>query len=137
MKVVDASVVVKWVIEEEGSKEAHRLLEAHLRGDDSLAAPDLMPLEVASAFWKRRRYIPADKAREALVSLFELAIEVYPLDSHLGKRALEIAYDLGISPYDGVYVALAEILSAPLVSADNTLLRAAKRLISIEHIRSL
>ena len=46
--VVDASVAVKWLIAEEGSDFANRLVEL---GDD-LHAPRLMASEVANALWR-------------------------------------------------------------------------------------
>ena len=43
--VVDASVAVKWLVEEEGSASAERLL----KGDHNLHAPRLMVSEIANA----------------------------------------------------------------------------------------
>ena len=43
--VVDASVAVKWLVEEPGSAEARELLA----GEDSLLAPDLLVPEVCNA----------------------------------------------------------------------------------------
>ena len=47
--VVDASVAVKWLVEEEGSASAERLLE----GDHDLHAPRLMVPEIANALWRK------------------------------------------------------------------------------------
>ena len=49
--VVDASVAVKWLVAEEDSDAADRLLA----GGDDLYAPRLMVSEVANAVWRKAR----------------------------------------------------------------------------------
>ena len=49
--VVDASVALKWLVEEEGSEAANRLLQ----GDHELYAPRLMASEIANALWRKAR----------------------------------------------------------------------------------
>src|SRR6516165_8263674 len=58
--IIDASVALKWVIEEDGSEEAGALL----RGEP-LAAPDLLVVECANVLWAkaRRRSLTRDSRR--------------------------------------------------------------------------
>ena len=49
--VVDASVAVKWLVAEEDSEAADRLLA----GGDDLHAPRLMASEIANALWRKAR----------------------------------------------------------------------------------
>ena len=65
MLVVDASVVVKWVTEEDGSDAATELLNMEL------AAPDLWLPEAANALWAKqhRGLIDVDHARDAVGDL--------------------------------------------------------------------
>ena len=51
--VVDASLVVKWLVEEDDSGRAESLLDAWLDRGIRLAAPRLMPVEVANALHRR------------------------------------------------------------------------------------
>jgi predicted nucleic acid-binding protein len=55
--VINASIAIKWVIEEEGTKEALALR------NQALAAPDLLIAECANILWKkaRRRKLSARK----------------------------------------------------------------------------
>jgi predicted nucleic acid-binding protein len=46
--VIDASVAVKWVVEEEGTAEALALLRA-----SKLVAPELLVAECANILWKK------------------------------------------------------------------------------------
>jgi predicted nucleic acid-binding protein len=48
MTVVDASVALKWVIDEDGSEAAGALLL-----EEPLAAPDLLMVECANVLWTR------------------------------------------------------------------------------------
>ena len=47
MKVVDASVVLQWLPEEPSDKSA-ALIEAHVRGNDLLVAPELIHYEIGN-----------------------------------------------------------------------------------------
>jgi predicted nucleic acid-binding protein len=47
--VIDASIAIKWVIEEEGTKEALALRSR------ALAAPDLLIAECANILWRKVR----------------------------------------------------------------------------------
>ena len=49
--VVDASVVVKWLVQEEDTESADRLLQ----GSHELHAPHLLASEVANALWHKVR----------------------------------------------------------------------------------
>jgi predicted nucleic acid-binding protein len=54
--VIDASIAIKWVIEEEGTKEALALR------NQALVAPDLLIAECANVLWKKvRRREPSDR----------------------------------------------------------------------------
>lgn len=57
--VVDASVAVKWLIEEPASELADRLLD----DDHDLLAPELLLAEVLNAAWRRQRQGDIDAAQ--------------------------------------------------------------------------
>ncbi len=110
--VIDASVAVKWSISEAGSEAATDLL-AH-----PLVAPDLFLAEFGNALTKklRRREISLGQAWQALeegpqrVELFSSRL--------LLPAAFELSIGLHHSVYDCYYLALAEALDCPLVTAD-------------------
>ena len=58
--VVDASVALKWVIEEDGSEAAGALLL-----EEPLAAPDLLIVECANVLWAKARRGPQTPSRRS------------------------------------------------------------------------
>ena len=117
--VVDASIAVKWVVEEDGTAEA-----LSLRQQTKLIAPDLLAAECANILWKkvRRRELSGDEALLAARLLQGVDIELLPTRSLL-EAAARIAIDLDHPAYDCVYVALAVANGCRFVTADQRLLR--------------
>jgi len=117
--VVDASVAVKWVIPEVLSDRADALRSR----TDRLLAPDFLLLEAANALWKKliRREITAREAAYALDLLLGSTLDLRPSGPLLG-RALALARRLRHPVYDCVYLALAQVEGAALVTADRRLL---------------
>ena len=51
--VVDASLAIKWLVEEDDSDKAHAVLQSWVAQDITRIAPHLMPFEVANALHRR------------------------------------------------------------------------------------
>jgi predicted nucleic acid-binding protein len=127
--IVDASVAIKWYLQEIGSDEAHAL-----RGTvDDFLAPELVIAEVGNAIWKRRvrGQIEVD---EALLVIDRVPRMFSWLSSlrELSDAAMRISATLPHPIYDCFYLALAEREKAPVVTADQRLLLAAKKLGTVE-----
>jgi len=120
--VVDASVAVKWVLDEEDADAA-----LSLHGLD-LTAPSLWLLEAASVLWRRSKTGEFSNARaeEMLADLHDAPIETTPLEEDLGT-ALAIANLIGHPVYDCLYLAAAIRLGTFVVTADKRFLTAARR----------
>ena len=120
--VVDASVAIKWVVQEPGSDLARTLAGA------ALEAPDLIFTECANILWKKARIGDLDKgeAEARLEALLRVPVRL-ALDRDLLKPALHLAVELGHPVYDCLYLALAQVRNLPLVTADNRLILAMKR----------
>jgi predicted nucleic acid-binding protein len=117
--VVDASALVVALADDGPDGD---LVRGRLRGE-SLAAPELVDLEVLSVLRTqlRVRAMDARRAGLALTDLADLPLRRAP---HLPllPRCWELRDNLTV--YDGAYVALAEALDVPLVTADTRLARA-------------
>jgi predicted nucleic acid-binding protein len=118
--VVDAGVALRWCFQLNKSDRAEELL----RSGHHLIAPDLVIAEITNAAWKfvifdRMAPESAVSAIREVVKAFE---ELVPM-SALRDRALAIAIELRHPAYDCFYLALAERSTAPLVTADERLIR--------------
>jgi predicted nucleic acid-binding protein len=114
--VVDASVLAP-VVADAGA-DGHRFRE-RLRGE-AVFGPDLLRVEVSSVL--RRRVMTGDltpeQADAALVDLLDFPITVFPT-APLLRRSWELREN--VTAYDGCYIALAEAVDSPLVTADRRL----------------
>lgn len=125
--VVDASLTVKWLIEEENSARATALVRQCDREGTRLAAPYLMPTEVTNILHRRvlRGDLTIGAATALLQDLMAVGVELRETQE-LHSRALELASLLQQGAvYDAHYLALAETLDCELWTADEKFLRAA------------
>lgn len=117
MIVVDASVHANALADDaqDGDIARARLLTA-----EHVLAPELLDIEVASVL--RRRWLAGalsdDRLADAVDDLAVLAIDRMPMRT-LVRRALELREN--VTPYDAVYIALAEAFGCPLLTADRRL----------------
>jgi predicted nucleic acid-binding protein len=111
--VVDASVLAVALADDADDGDRAR---ARLRGE-TLVAPDLVDLEVASVIRGRLGggHRDARRAGLALADLLALPMKRVPA-LRLIPRCWELRDNLTV--YDAAYVALAEALAAPLLTAD-------------------
>jgi predicted nucleic acid-binding protein len=119
--VPDASVAVKWFVEEEDSRSARRLRELFQQGTIDLDAPSLLTYEVGSAlrFHPVARFTPR-QLRGVTESLEGLQITREPNDREWATT-FTLSLENPISIYDAVYVAFAVHGRSQMVTADRIL----------------
>lgn len=116
MLVVDASVLAP-VVADAGS-DGRRFRE-RLRGE-AITGPDLLRVEVTSVIRRQANIgqLTPEQADTAIGDLLDFPITVFPT-APLLERAWQLRANL--TAYDGCYVALAEAVGSPLVTADRRL----------------
>ena len=119
MIVIDASAVLELVLRtEKGKKVEARVLVS----EESLHAPHLIDVEVTQALRRlvQLKEIKAERAKQALDD--HAALNIKRAD-HVDM--LERLWELrqSITAYDATYVALTEVLDAPLITCDSKLAR--------------
>ncbi len=121
--VVDASVAVKLFVQEPLRAQAQAVFD-RLADSEPLVlhVPDLFFGECANVLWKyvRRHGYDAETALRNLADLVALGLIVTPT-SALVTAAFPLAVDEAITAYDALYVALADRLDCPLITADERL----------------
>jgi predicted nucleic acid-binding protein len=118
--VVDASVIIAALVQQDDDGAWAEQEIAHAR----LAAPHLLLVEVVHSL---RRFvltgaISDDVASLAHDELLAMPLELFPYEP-CGARVWSLRQN--VRPYDAWYVALAELLHAPLATLDQRLSRAA------------
>jgi predicted nucleic acid-binding protein len=120
--IVDASVAAKWLLSEADSDKAAALFHAWIAKRIRLLAPDILPVEVCSALWKRvmRGLLPVAEAMRLQHEFGNLGIPLHPV-GELADAAFESALRFRHSVYDGLYLALARKTGADFITADEKL----------------
>lgn len=118
--VVDASVAVKWVLDEPGSAWARALPGSGAQ----LLAPDLLPTECGSVLWRMAR---TGRIDPAMLERFWSRIGATPLMTcgtgwREADAAMRLAMRLDHPIYDCLYLALALERGAALATADRRFL---------------
>lgn len=113
--MVDASVVVKWLVDEQESDRARRLL----RDEPDLHVPRLVVSEVANALSRRARRgnLEPRGAVAHMASIRRLPLR-WADDPEIAEDAVQLAIELDHAAYDCMYLALARRLGVQLVTAD-------------------
>jgi predicted nucleic acid-binding protein len=116
MLVVDTSAVLEAL---SARDPAPGLIE-RLAGDGDLHAPHLIDTELLHALRRMgiKREITDERAADARSDFAELALVRYP-HQPLNDRVWELRHNL--TAYDATFIALAEVLAAPLITCDGRL----------------
>jgi predicted nucleic acid-binding protein len=115
--VVDASVALKWFVDEEDTPIAAAILAS-----ERLIAPSLVVAELCNAAWRLWRRVEIARQQVDIVAgRASVAFATLTTEDQLAERASQIAIDLEHPAYDCFYLALAEKEAAALVTADRRL----------------
>lgn len=118
-KVIDASVMVKWFLNEKNSDKAITLKDSFLEGELALIAPDLIILEVLNSLrynkQKEKELLHANKM------LLELNLNLIRINNGILIKTIENSIKHNITIYDALYVSIAQFHNAFLITADSKL----------------
>jgi len=115
LTILDASAAIEWLLQ----TPAGIRVDKHIFSSRApLHAPHLLDVEVAQVLrrYVRDKVIAAERGQEALEDLAAFPLHRYPHD-FLISRVWELRATL--TAYDAIYVALAELLDAPLLTCDS------------------
>ncbi len=132
--VLDTSVVVKWLRqEEELADEALAWRARFYEGQLQIAVPSLLAYELANVMTYKADQT-SEQVLEALTTLFQMGLHWFPPSPGLIDRAFILARHYRITVYDASFVALAEALGADMITAD---VHSARRLAGLAFVHVL
>jgi predicted nucleic acid-binding protein len=132
MIVLDASVVLKWIFDDEdGGEHAARLKDAHVTGHEIVAVPDLLFYEIGNVLATKTRLSEAAIA-EAFSLLWDFSLERFDFGLEEFQGCLVLSRKFKISLYDAAYVELSRKLKCTFVTADRKLYGKVKSIKSVE-----
>jgi len=132
MIVLDASVVLKWIFDDEdGGDRAASFKDAHASGHEIVAVPDLLFYEIGNVLATKTRLSEAAIA-EAFSLLWEFSLERFDLGLEEFQGSLALSRKYKITLYDAAYVELSRRLKCTFVTADRKLYEKVKSIKSVE-----
>jgi predicted nucleic acid-binding protein len=115
--VVDASALLEALLRTPAAAAVEKRL---FEPSQTLHVPHLLDVEIAQVIrrYAASREIDAERGRAALADLADFPLQRYPHDFLLPR-----VWDLrnNLTAYDAMYIALAELLDAPLLTRDKRL----------------
>lgn len=133
--VADASVIVKFFVNEEYTDNANRLRDSYISKQIDLIEPSLLKYEVINGirFSKAKRF-SLEEIKLAIEALEDYNFNIFNLNGVLATKASELTFEYHISIYDAIYIGLAAITNSILYTADDKLIKAVN-LPFIKHIK--
>ncbi len=119
--VVDASVIVKWFVDEDYTKHALKMMEDYIRGTIDIWSTQLMPFEVLNAL-RYNQELGQEEIDRAASALSRFKIALYPILDELADLSVQYAFKHGLTIYDGSYLALSKAFDKELYTADERML---------------
>jgi len=115
--VIDASVIVKWFIDENDSDKAEILKEQFISEKINIIVPTLLYYEVLNAL-KYSKLFKLDELNLVGESIENYGFNVIMIRDEIREIMVEFAINHDISIYDASYIALAEKFKTQLITAD-------------------
>lgn len=129
--VADASFCGAWLLPDEHSGRAEKVLAALLRKECELWTPSLWIYELANMLRSahRRKRIDERAVFDGLELIAKVPVKRLDIPESLAvERMAQLALQYDLSLYDAAYLELADRLRAPLHTADTRLADAARTL---------
>lgn len=131
MIILDASFIVKLVLQEENSSQTRGLLRKWVLEGEHFATVDLALPEALNAIWKHANGI-GDISREEAIQAAEDLLKIWKKlkqyqSMSIAEEALNLALDEGITVYDALYLQLAKTGGGKLAAYDREMRKIAKK----------
>lgn len=120
--IIDASVVVKWFIEENDSDKAVFIRDKFIDGKVELYVPTLLYFEVLNALKYSQLFKP-NELEDAGESIENYGFKVISIKNEIRKHMIKVAVDYDLSIYDASYLGLSIGLEKIFCTADEKIIK--------------
>lgn len=131
--VADASIIVKWFLEEDYSDRARTMRDSFATGKLALSVPSLLLYETLNAL-RHSGFYDKEELILAARSLSKYGFDVWEPRGNVYELGALLSSEHNVSIYDASYVALAKQLNTTLYTADSELIQKFPE--NTRHIRS-
>jgi len=121
--ILDTSIAVQWFVDQGDGPAALAWLRRLASNSELFVAPDLMQFEMAGALAKRQPRRDLEWAGRCFDRFQRLGIPLLPTTRSLFHHAMSLARQVPMGGYDAIYLAHAETLGIPWLTADQKMLR--------------
>ena len=132
MITLDASALIKLVVEEDNSNIARSIYKKELAMRERIFVPYLALPEALNTLWKYhtlRKELSDEKFESALNDLLSIFNKLEKVqENSIAKLASEIAHVHRLSAYDSIYIAISRQNNAPLLTFDKPITKRSKEL---------
>lgn len=128
-KVLDASVIIKWFIEEEGSDRADKYLQAYKNRQFSILVPTLLFYELGNILLAKKA--TAKQAGQIMQDLHALNLTKTDIGYESFRKVFQNADELQITYYDASYLTLMQKESCEFVTADRKLYEKVRKIFTL------
>lgn len=135
MIVLDASVIIKWILDDESQSQAALIYrDRHFAGINRIAVPELLFYEIANVL-ATKTPLSQEEAAEDFSLILESELDSYSLGGKEFMEAISLSKRFKISLYDSSYIALAAALKCEFITADTQLVSKVRGLSHVEPLR--
>ncbi len=127
MIVVDASVVFKWLADEDpvSTAKAREILAEVLEGTDEASAPDILLYEIANILTFKTKLELKD-VEDTWKRFIRYPIKFSYPDADFLRKCLIFSKENGVTIYDSSYIILAEEKGSDFITSDQKLVKKVK-----------
>ena len=133
--ILDASVIAKWFLEEEGTEKSLRIRDKYFKGEIDIVVPDLLIYEVLNVL--RYRDFNEEEIDKAMNSLFSMDIFFVDPSKRGMSSTTKIALEEDLTIYDATYVSLSDQFETKLITADKELHNKTKEAHNVQNLQKL
>ncbi|MBI2631710.1 type II toxin-antitoxin system VapC family toxin [Candidatus Pacearchaeota archaeon] len=131
-KVLDASIIVKWFSKEENTEKALLLRDQHINQEIEIVIPEMAFLEVINSLRYKKK--SEEELKKAIKDLWDVQLKIVALTADLLNKTVKIALNYNLTIYDSLYVSIAKLYGASLITADTDIVKLPEA-ISIEKMK--